>query len=171
MRSSEPKGRFTIDYEVGSIRSGMSEDLQRPAGQAVTWHRYDKVNTDVDPVYDVGDYDGGRRWIFPGLTIPAVSAVIYQGQTVQNERGFYQADIARVTFNVADIDRWLPGLRNSPDQYYLDRVVYRNEIFTISRLYLRGHAEWYYTVLTMDLLQVNPEELVNDPQFASYASP
>jgi hypothetical protein len=159
-----------MDYEVLAIRSGISEDLQRPAGQSVHWHRFDSVNTEIDTVYAVGDYDGGRRWVMPGFDIPAISAVIFQGQTVQNERGFYQADIARVTFNVADIDRYLPGLRSAPDTFYRDRVIYQNEIFTISRLYLRGHAEQYYTVLTMDLLQVNPEELVNDPQFQGYAA-
>ncbi len=170
MRASQPRGRFSIDYEVRSIRSGISEDLERPAGQEFLWHRWDEPATEVDPIYSVGDYDGGRRWKFPGFIVPAVSAVIFQGQTIQNERGFYQTDIMRATMNVADVDRLLPGLRANPESYHRDRVVYRNEVFTPSRLYLRGHVEDYYTILTMDFLQVNPEELVNDPQFASYAN-
>lgn len=170
MRSSAPKGRFSMDYEVDSIRDGIGEDLQRPAGQYIVWHRFDPNATEVDPIYDVGDYDGGRRWKFPGLNVPAVSAVVFQGQTLQNERGFYQSDVLRMTLNVKDVDTFLPGLRATPDVYYLDRIIYQNTIFTNTRLYLRGHVERYYTVLTVDALQVNPEELVNDPQFASYAN-
>lgn len=170
MRASDPKGRFSMDYEVLSIRDGISEDLRRPAGQVMHWHRFDPVATEVDPIYDVGDYDGGRRWVMPGFDVPAISAVIFQGQTIQNERGFYQSDIMRATLNVQDVDRLLPGLRSNPDKYYLDRIVFRNEVFTPSRLYLRGHVEQWYTILTLDLLQVNPEELVNDPGFAQYAN-
>lgn len=170
MRASSPKGRFTMDYEVDSIRDGIAEDLERPAGQYIHWYRFDPTATEVDPIYGVGDYGGGRRWVLPGFEVPAISAVIYQGQTIQNERGFYQSDIMRATLNVKDVDALLPGLRTTPDVYYLDRVKYQNEIFTPSRLYLRGHVKNYYTVLTLDFLQVNPEELVNDDQFATFAN-
>lgn len=168
MRANIPGGRFTIPYEIDSMRSGITSDLRRPVGQWMDWWVYDPDETDIDPIYDVGDYAGGRRWKDP-FPMPAISAVILQGQTVQNERGFYQTDVARFVLNVVDVLKILPGIVYSPDQHIRDRFVYRNEVFTPTRFYMRGLVTDQYTVITMDANQVNPEELINDPQFQSYA--
>lgn len=168
MRADHPGGRFTIEYEIDSIRNGITADLRRPVGQSLEWWVYDAAATTVDPIYDVGDSDGGRRWKLP-IQVPAISAVIFQGQTMENERGFYQSDVARFVLNVADVLRVLPDIVYSPDQHIRDRFVYRREVFTPTRFYLRGLVMDEYAVITMDANQVNAEQLVNDPQFLSYA--
>lgn len=169
MRADSPGGRFTIPYEIEAMRAGITADLRRPVGQWMDWWVYDPTETEVDDVYAVGSYDGGgRRWRDP-FPMPAISAVIMQGLTVQNERGFYQSDVARFVLNVADVLRVLPGIVYHPDQHIKDRFVYRDEVFTPTRFYMRGLVTDQYTVITMDANQVNPEELINDPQFQQYA--
>lgn len=169
MRADHPGGRFTIAYEIDAIRRGITADLRRPVGQFLDWWVYDPTATVVDPIYDVGSVSVGRRWKNP-ITVPAISAVIYQGQSMENERGFYQSDIARFVLNVADVLKVLPELVYSSDQHIKDRFIYRNEVFTPTRFYLRGLVTDQYTVITMDAAQVNAEQLVNDHQFSAYAA-
>lgn len=168
MRADHPGGRFTIGYEIDSIRSGITADLRRPVGQALQWWVYDPAATVVDDIYSVGASTGGRRWKDP-ITVPAVSAVIFQGQTVENERGFYQSDVARFVLNVADVLAVLPQIVYAPDEHIKDRFTYRGEVFTPTRFYMRGLVADQYTVITLDAAQVNPEQLVNDPQFLAYS--
>lgn len=168
MRAANPGGRFTIQYEIDSIRSGISADLRRPVGQTVQWYVYDPEATQVDPVYDVGAAPSGRRWKSP-RPIPAVSAVIMQGQTVQSDRGFYQTDIARFVFNIVEISRALPDISSTPDPHIRDRIVYRGNVFTPTHFDLRGLLTDRLTIVTVDANQLNPEELLHDTDFAAYA--
>lgn len=172
MRNTGPGGRFTTEYEHSSILGGIDTDLQLHVGQNLLWYRFDHQRT-FDPVYGTVDdvYDvGGRQYMDP-IEIPTVSAVIVQGMTVQNERGFYNSDTLRATLNIQDVDAQLQdSLSESLNAYLLDRIVYRDEVFTITKLYPRGLVKDKYTLLTLDANQVNPEQLVNDPQFQQYAS-
>jgi hypothetical protein len=166
MRNNGPGGRFTTEYEHDSILGGIDTDLQLHVGQSLLWYRYDANGTDTDDIYDVG----GRHYTGP-LVIPTVSAVVVQGMTVQNDRGFYNSDTLRATINIRDIDAQLEdSLSESLNEYLLDRIVYRDEVFTITKLYPRGLIKDKYTMLTLDANQVNPEQLVNDPQFSQYAN-
>ena len=168
MRADNPGGRFTVQYEIDSMRRGITADLRRPVGQVLDWWVYDPEATTVDDIYDVGASTGGRMWLEP-IKVPTISAVILQGQTVQNERGFYQSDVARFVLNVVDVTKILPGLVYESDQHIRDRFVYRGEVFTPTRFYLRGLVTDQYSVITLDANQVHSEELVNDPQFRSYS--
>jgi len=153
------------------MQVGIHADLQRPVGTELYWWKYDSVNTVVDSIYDTGASTGGKRWIAPPFTIPVVTAIIYQGQTVQNERGFYQSDVLRLTVAEREAEIYFPDLikNNSSDSLFKDRIVYQNEVWIPTRFYLRGQIQSIYTLLTIDLNQVNPEELINDPQFLQYA--
>ena len=169
MRGSEPGGRFSVDSELDRILSGMTEDLRRPVGGDVAWWRYDEIGTGVDPIYDVGSSEAGRRWL-PPLDMPFIVAQVFQGETYQNDRGLYNADVLRLTMNMNDVMRVIPTLVQTPDAHIRDRIVYRGSVFRPSRLYFRGQVLSTYTVLTVDLIQVKSEELVNDDQFQAYAS-
>lgn len=169
MKASTPGGRFDIPFERKAILSGITQDLQHPVGQSVDWWRWDSTDTVVDAVYDVGSIAGGRRWYSP-FTVPCVNAVIYQGVTQQNQRGFYNADILRVTLNMEDVEKLLPTMPTSPDDFLRDRVVFRGEVFRPTHFYPRGLITDKYTLFTFDGIQINPDELVNDRQFTTYAS-
>lgn len=170
MRGTFEQGRFSIPFERRSIASGIDYDLQRQVGQEIEWWRYDPVATNVDPIYDVGAYDGGRMYHEP-LIIKTLSAVIIQGEVRQSDRGFYNTDTLRVVVNITEMDQKLQdSLYEALNNYILDRIVYRHEVFVPTRVYPRGLVGDKYTVFSLDADQVNPEQLVNDPQFAHFAN-
>ena len=166
MRGSSPGGRFNIDFEHDLIETGIRQDLQKTIGTTVRWFTFDDQTSDVDPIYDVGAMDGGRRWKDP-FTLQVIWAHIIQSPVVQNDQGFYQSDTMRLTVSVEELNRQIPDMIGHPDRHLLDRIVYRSSVFTPSQVYFRGLTNTNYTILTIDCLEVNPEELVNDPQFNS----
>ena len=184
MRGNIREGRFNVEYERDSFINGTTAELVNTVGNTVQWWIYDQVNTVVDPIYDVGSSDpvtGGRIWMSP-LIVPVISASLTQGSTAQNDRGFYNTDILHITLNVDIIEEpvslrganaaTIPQLKNleiNPDEYLRDRIVFRDEVFTPTRVFPRGIIKNNYTVLVIECNQVNPEELVNDKQFVHYA--
>lgn len=164
----QPNGRFTTEFELDGIFRGIRDDLQRRVGMQVQWSVWDAETTEVDDIYNVGSRGVGRRWKEP-FFVPVIVAQVFQGQTVQNERGFYNTDVLRLTVSMDDINRVLPNLVKQPDAHIRDRVLYRGSVFSPTRLYLRGQVLTSYTVLTIDLNQVMPEELVNDDQFLGFS--
>ena len=182
MRGENRQGRFSVLAERASFVSGTTVELQKTVGTSVAWWLFDSANTVVDPVYDTGAVSGGRVWKNP-LTIPVVSAQLEQGVTVQSDRGFYNTDRLTLIVNVDVIENSLnfyganannvPELANvelNPDFYLRDRIIFRNEVFTPTRVLPEGIIGSNYTLLRVICEQVNAEELVNDPQFQHYAN-
>ena len=177
MRGTKVQGRFTVAYETDSLHRGVTSDLRDPVGVELDWHVWDAEylasNPDdvIDDIYDTSSPEPGkgRRWKSP-FRMPAITAQLFQGAIVENERGFYNTDTLRVVLNVGDVDRLLPNLTSQPDKHIKDRVVFRNQVFVPTRVYPRGHMGYAFAVIAIDLNQVNPEELVNDPQFQAYAN-
>lgn len=161
MRGGNVLGRFDSEFEVKSIRSGITQDLQRPVGQIVQWFLYDESQSTVDPIYDVGAQTGGRVWLKP-FDLPVVNAYVFQNEIYQNDRGFYAVDTLRLFVNYDDVVRFIPTLDSDPDRHIKDRVVFRGQIYTANRIFPRGQINYDYMVLTVDLTQVKPEEQVND---------
>lgn len=186
MRGSKLQGRFHVDYEAKSIYEGIGEELGATVGQEVDWYQWsdeylaDNYDIVVDPIYDVSNYgiDGdipggipnGRRWATP-FKLPTVMAQLIRSTNVMNERGFYVSDTLRLVVNVGEIQRLVPAIMDNPSLHIKDRIVYRNEVFVPTRVLPRGSFGYRYAVVTIDCNQVNAEELVNDPQFAQFASP
>lgn len=164
MRASSPGGRFSINYEIDSYTHGIKEDLQRPVGGELPWLRFDPEGTEVDPIYDVGAYDGGRSFHKPRM-LKFITAQVFQGQTDQSDRGFYNADHLRLTINRHDFENVFPKVVPEVDQFLKDRVKFQGSIFRPSRIYLRGWVADTYTIITMDLIEVMDEEQVNDLPF------
>ena len=177
MRGNRVEGRFSVDSERESFISGTTNELVRTVGQYIDWYFYDAALTTVDSIYDVGDQAGGR--VFDGPhRIPVVKAQLLQGISMQNNRGLYNTDVLRITINMDVIQQAtpisgssypaVPGLANlpvNPDHYLRDRIVYRDEVFLPDRVSPLGLVKDRYSLVSIDCLQVNPEELVNDPQF------
>lgn len=182
MRGERREGRFSIQHERESIISGTTREVVRTVGYEVEWWFYDPQATVIDDIYDVGSNLGGRMWKGPHK-IPVVNAALFQGVSVQGERGFYNTDVLRITVNTDVVDgsslvggsesSVIPELRylpTNPDAYLRDRIVFRNEVFTPKQIFPKGIIYDDYTLFTIDCNQVNSEEMVNDPQFQQYAS-
>ena len=170
-RHSHPGGRFDVTwYEQKSIFDGIDSELRAPIGHHALWVEYDAEATGVDRIYDVADHEEvGRQWKFPPLRIPAFAAFIAQGPTMHNDRGFYQADVLRLSVAINVMEEVFPSLVWEPDRHIKDRVLYRGKVFIPTRTYLRGLLRDTHTVFTIDANQVNPEEYVNDPQLTAWA--
>lgn len=178
MRGSKLQGRFNIDYEAKSMYEGIGEELGGTIGVEVDWLRWqeyyldDNYATIVDDIYDVSSQNTaeGRRWMLP-FKMPVIMAQFVRGTNIMNERGFYVADTLRLVINAGDIERLLPTVLTDSNQHIRDRIIYRGEVFIPTRVLPRGHFGYRWAVVTIDCNQVNPEELVNDPQFTNYALP
>lgn len=184
MRGERRIGRFNIPNERASIVSGITSELVRTVGNEVQWYVYDSSSTNVDPLYDVGSSDpdtGGRKWFNP-LTIPVTKAILYQGATIQSDRGFYNTDVLRITMNIDIIERGtdlygmdaanMPHFETmlvNPDEFLRDRIVFRDEVFSPNKIQPLGIVNNLYTLVSIECLQVNAEELINDPQFQHFA--
>ncbi len=178
MRGSKLMGRFNMDYESKSMYESISEDLGGTVGVEVDWFRWEdyylnnNYNDIVDPIYDTSNstVGKGRRWMLP-FKMPVVMAQFVRGTNVMNERGFYVTDTLRLVINVGDAQRMLPDLIEDPNRHIKDRILYRGQVFVPTRVLPRGSFGYRWAVITIDCNQMNPEELVNDPQFQNYASP
>lgn len=179
MRGSKIIGRFDMDYEAISMYEAMAEELGGKVGIDVDWFRWqdwylqDPTNNVVDDIYDVSSSveGGGRRWMAP-FKMPTIAAQLVRGGNVMNERGFYTTDTLRLVISAGEMKNRLPEvLRNEPNQFIKDRILYRGQVFTPTRVNPRGAFSFRWAVVTIDCNEVNSEELVNDPQFLKYASP
>ena len=174
---TDRNSRFGMDYEAKSMYEGIAEEIGGTVGQEVDWFRWQdyyleqNFDTVVDEIYDVSSnvVGQGKRWMLP-FKMPTIMAQWVRGTNVMNERGFYVTDTLRLVMNVGDVERLLPSLITDSNNHIKDRVLYRGEVFVPTRILPRGSFGFRWTVVTVDLNQVNPEELVNDPQFTRYAS-
>jgi hypothetical protein len=168
-RHSDPGGRFTIPWEQQSMFQGIDAELRAPVGQHIDWIRFNEDESRVDPIYDVADQVVGRVWDEP-IRIPAYAALIFQGVSMHNERGFYNTDVLRVSVTTEVMEKVFPELVWNPDSHIKDRVLYRGKVFIPTRIYLRGLLRNSHTIFTIDANQVNPEEYVNDPDLVEWAN-
>lgn len=173
-RASSPGGRFTSDFESNAISDGIDMDLKRPVGSQALLYFYDKTETTVDPIYDVGGNPpyspaNGREWRGP-FPLPLIKAVISQGSTKMSQAGLYNADSLHITLNSRDIERLLPGIMDDPDDQNRSRVVWKNQVFRPFQVQQRGIISEGFILLTLECAQVMPEEMVNDPQFLQFVN-
>lgn len=173
MRAHKPGGRFDADFETDSVLSGIDEDLKRPVGTTCDWYIWDPTSLVKDPIYDVGqDISGalgGRRWNGP-YKLPVVRAVIKQGQVKTSAVGYWNSDELHLTLNIEDVNRIAPGVIANPDFQNRGRLVWKNQVYRPYGVQERGIVAERFTLLVVECIQVMPEEMVNDPQFQSYAS-
>lgn len=177
MRGTRLQGRFDIDYEGKSMYEGIAEDLGAAVGVFVEWFRWQEYYLEenyediVDDIYDVSSSTPGkgRRWMLP-FKMDVLMAQLIRSTNTMNERGFYVTDTLRLVLNAGDAKRMLPSLvGENPNQHIKDRILYKGQIFSPTRVLPRGHFGYKWAVVTIDCNEVNPEELVNDPQFQRYA--
>lgn len=164
-------GKFDHRYELGAIFEGMQRDLQQFIGQQIPWYRFDAENSVQDPIYDVGNETGGRRFQRPFI-LPVIGADLEEGVEVNSGQGSYTTDIAHLVVSYDAAHK--AGIRDAAKNWRLylgDRFVYNDTVFQVRNIQVRGPVRDKYEVLGIDGWQVNAEELVNDPDFAKYAGP
>lgn len=168
-RAYTPGGRFNSDFEFNSIQDGIDVDLKNPVGTTASWWVYDPVNSTVDPIYNTASVEYGRAWKGP-YNLPVVRAIWAQGTVPMDERGFYNADTLHLTLNSRDIQKIDPNVLNNPDVETRGRIVWKGQVYRPYGVQQRGIIAENYALVTVECIQVMPEEMVNDHQFLDYAT-
>lgn len=177
MRAYTPGGRFTTDFELNAIADGITADSTNPVGTIAEWWTYNSASSVKDPIYDVEPVGSGRVWTGPA-TLKVIKAIINQGSSAVNERGFYNTDSLRLVLNIDDLRAASPTLFNSRgnikstvDLSNKNRVVWKNQVYRPIKTQQQGQIAERHTIISVDLIQLMPDELVNDAQFLAYAQP
>lgn len=175
MRAHSPGGRFTADFELDSIAFGITYDLTNPAGTTAEWWIYNASASVADVIYDVEPVGAGRIWTGP-YNLAIIRASISQGASITNQRGFYNADTLHLTLNVDDLKEVSPDLftergfiKPEIQLTHKYRVIWKNQVYRPFRTQQAGQLQNRHTIVAIDMLQVMPDELVNDAQFLQYA--
>jgi hypothetical protein len=169
-RPYTPGGRFSTDWETNEIHDAITKDLTNPVGTVIDWWVWNGSATHVDSIYDVGAADGtGRQWRNP-VQIPTIRAVIKQSQTNLVQEGFYNADRLHLTLDKDVLMSLIPDLLDNPDPLLRDRVVWKGEVFRPFQDQLLAIIQERFAIISFELQQIMPEEMVNDPQFQAYAN-
>jgi hypothetical protein len=142
---------------------------QRYTGTTVLWWEWDQADTTVDTLYDEGSATGHRRW-YPPKKIPVYSLIRTDRTERPGSEGFYDAASVHVSALLDQLRK--AGLTNPADsqKHLFDRFLYAGMIFEIRTYQIHGRLQSYETDVGIDATQVNPEELINDPDFGAYLS-
>jgi hypothetical protein len=163
---------FDGRYEFQSIERGMDRDMGATVGQNAFWYIWDAADTDVDPVYDTGENDNalaGRRWYSP-IPVTVLNTIRTEGAKQWGD-GLYTADTVHLILSSNSAQRnAMPDLVRSWRDHLKDRIVFHGLVFTPTRIELLCLIEDSYTVIGVDAVQVNPEELVDDIDFRRYSA-
>lgn len=157
--------RFPITHEVEHIHDSMRDELQRKVGTSVQWYAYNPDGTSVHDVYDVGEY---RDWFDP-ITLPVISAIRQEGVRQPSAEGFYTTDSVHLIVSYA---AWRSSGLEDPqrvDDHLKSRIVYDDVVFTVMGIQIRGQLGERDIVIGIDCAEVDPAELVNDPDFQHWA--
>lgn len=157
---------FSEKYEVASAYEGIDFDLDRPSGTVVLWYRHEEGAT-TDDVYDIGQ---GRDWEDP-IEVFVVNAARFEGGEEFPAEGAYSNDTLHLVLRVDEAASKLPGMDDPQVNRYLkDRVVYEGTVFTVERVSAHGHFHQWNAIIGVELREVNPDMLVNDPEFAQFVA-
>lgn len=155
-----PGRYFTANHELLNAYEGIDRDLYRESGTTVLWYRYDPA-APKDDVYDIGY---GRDWGDP-IELPVISAARMEGFEERRDTGMYSTDHLQLVISYEVAREKLPGIENDHQPFYKDRVVYDGVVFSPSDITVRGFLHRQEVVIGIILYEVDPDELINDPDF------
>ena len=174
-------GRFNTRHELAHIRAEMSR-LHGKVGTTVLWYTYSPSTSEPDDVFDesaddIYDEDTGqaterrgRDWN-PPFVVPVISATRVEGSEQNNELGFYTTDSIHLVLSYEMARK--SGLLNldlKSNDRLKDRLVYDNVVFSPTSIQVRGQLGDSDTVVGVDAVEIDPDELVYDEDFARWAS-
>lgn len=157
---------FSEKYEIASTHEGIDFDLDRPAGTTVLWYRHVEGGP-TDDVYDIGQ---GRDWADP-FEVFVINATRFEGTERYPAEGAFSTDQLHLVIRADEAASKLPGVEDPQVNRYLkDRVVYDGVVFTVEAIAAHGHFGIREAIIGVDLQEVDPDMLVNDPDFAQYSA-
>lgn len=163
-------GRFSVDFETSEIYRGL-RDWQRWTGDDVYYYRFAYDQSNNDPVYGEATGPLGKVYFGPNL-LPALHVMHIEGGNDNTEQGFYYNDRAHLTMSFDQLKRaGLDKVDLNTQNYLKDRFVYDTKVFRVTSVQVLGQIQKKDIIVAIDATQVKPDEMVNDVQFAQYATP
>lgn len=162
------RGRWSAEVETQQIGEGLRA-YQPAYGDQVTYWRFDYERSKRHSVYDEA-IEEGRQFIGPH-EVPVLDVIHTFGGDDLHEGGFTTNDSLRVTCSFRQISR--VGLTNTDlrtSAYLRDRVAYDGKLFRVMSMKIQGQIQRSDVVVDISATQLKPDEIVNDPMFASYTS-
>lgn len=162
-------GRFNVQYETTDIMSTL-RGRQQEIGERVDYYRFSHADPAGDDLYDEGT---GQGKIYSGpFHIPALHVVHNEGPAHDTTQGMYFVNNLHVTcsfdalrkmgFDDQDIDH---------GTFLTDRIVYDDTVFRVTSISVLGQIKNRDIIVSMECVQLKPDELVNDAQFARWSQP
>lgn len=162
-------GRFSVDFETQEIYKGL-RDWQRQTGDQAEYFRFAYDQSNKDPVYGEATGPGGRVFFGP-LLIPALHVVHTESAVEEMPEGFTYHDKVHVTASFDMLKKVGLDKQDIETQNYLkDRIIYDGKVFRVYNVQILGQIQQKDIIVTFDGTQLRPEDMMNDIQFAQYAT-
>lgn len=162
--------RFAIRNDVSEIFEGV-EERQNEIGTTVLWFLFDKETTanTGHSVYDESQGGSGSDWLEP-FWLPVYAAIRTEGPQQMGDTGMYTTDAVRLVVSYRTAQRHgLVDFGLASDDRLNDRFVYDDVVFQVSDIQVRGQIQERDIVIGIQALEVDPNELINEPDFAQWA--
>lgn len=166
-RGDWKRGRFGVGFETRAIADAL-RSWQSKYGDSLSYYRFLRELSQVDPVYDEGT-GAGRAYLGP-IDLPVLHVVHTPGDNgAGGTVGFYSSDTLQATVAFRQFTRTglsFPDLRD--ERYLKDRCVYDGKVFRLTSIRALGQVQRADLILAIEALQVNADELADDAQFAAW---
>jgi hypothetical protein len=160
-------GRFNANYETTEMMASL-RGRQHETGEMVQYYRYSHTDPAGEDLYDEATGQG-KTFIGP-YRIPALHVIHSQGAAQDTPQGLYTVDnisltcsfdsLRKMGFTDQDIDH---------GKYLVDRLVYDSSVFRVTSIAALGQIQNRDVIVSIECVQMKPDELVNDVQFAHWS--
>jgi hypothetical protein len=162
-------GRFNANFETSDIMATL-RGRQAEVGERVQYYRFSHNNSAGDDLYDEGS-GAGKTYHGP-YRIPALHVINSQGPAQDTNQGQYTVNNLSITASFDALRKMgFSDMDIEHSRYLSDRVVYDNKVFRVTSIAVLGQIQNRDIIVGMECTQVNPDELVNDKQFAHWSQP
>lgn len=160
-------GRFNANYETTEIMATL-RGRQSEVGERVQYYRFSHTDAAGDDLYDEG---AGQGKVFTGpYRIPVLHAIHNQGPSQDTPQGQYTVDNLSLTASFEALRvMGFTDMDIEHEKYLADRLIYDDTVFRLTSISVLGQIQNRDIIVGMECTQVNPDELVNDAQFARWS--
>lgn len=161
------RGRWGAEVETQQIGDAL-RGYQPAFGDLVNYFRWDYAASAENNVYDEA-VGVGRQFLGP-VEVPVLHVTPRFGEDELLDSGFYTNETIQVVAGFRQLARTgltLLDLRNG--KYLRDRFAYDGSVFRVLGMNIQGKLIRSFIIVEINAVQLKPDEIVDDPQFAQYA--
>jgi hypothetical protein len=162
------RGRFSVNYESAEISAAL-QGYQSSHGDAVDYYRFLAADSGMGDLYDEGQRQG--RVFQARVYLPVLHVLSAKGPNSESDIGAYYNNVLHVSASYDHLSRTGITLADIRHQLYLsDRIVYDDDVYKVTGMEILGQVQRRDLIVAVQAVQLKPDELVDDLQFATWAS-